>query len=81
MKLIEDEYYIDDKVLDEILDLVSLDDLVNYDMVAVSMKVREKSTIKFEQREMRIEDKMELYRKMNIGKIKNKKKLRKKMER
>lgn len=76
MKLTEDEYYIDDRVLDEILNLVSLDDLVHYGREAVSIEIREKSARKFDQRGMRIEDKKELYRKMNIGKVRIKKKIR-----
>ena len=60
MKLVDNEYYIDDKMLDEILNLVSLDDLVHYGMEAMSLNIRERSTIKLYQRGMNIEDKNEL---------------------
>lgn len=74
MKLREDEYYIDDNILDEILEIVSFDDLIYYGREAASFEIREKSIKKFYDRGMKIEDKNELYRKINYDKVLKKKK-------
>ena len=74
MKLREDEYYIDDNILDEILEIVSFDDLIYYGREAASFEIREKSIKKFYDRGMKIEDKNELYRKMYNDKVLKKKK-------
>ena len=75
MKLREDEYYIDDKVLDEILEMVSFDDLMYHGREAASLDIREKSIKKFYDRGMKIEDKAELYKKMNLDKVREKRKV------
>ena len=74
MKLREDEYYVDDNILDEILEIVSFDDLIYYGREAASFEIREKSIKKFYDRGMKIEDKNELYRKINYDKVLKKKK-------
>ena len=74
MKLREDEYYIDDNILDEILEIVSFDDLIYYGREAASFEIREKSIKKFYDRGMKIEDKNELYRKITYDKVLKKKK-------
>ena len=74
MKLREDDYYIDDNILDEILEIVSFDDLIYYGREAASFEIREKSIKKFYDRGMKIEDKNEFYRKINYDKVLKKKK-------
>lgn len=75
MKLREDEYYIDDIILDEILEMVSFDDLIYYGREAASFEIREKSIKKFYDRGMKIEDKNELYKKINYERIMKKRKV------
>ena len=73
MKMKDNEYYIDEAVLDEILKLVSLDTLMNYGAESSSLDFSMKCKEEFWMRAKEIEDKVELNRKRNLdkGKLRN----------
>ena len=73
MKMKDDEYILDDRIIAEVLDLVSLDDLIHYGAESPSLVFRDKCIKKFWEVGKNIEDKIELDRKKNSGKVKLKK--------
>ena len=63
------DYYIDDFIMNEIVKLTSLDMLMHYGMESSSLEFREKCKKEFWDRAKEIEDKVELNRKRNLGKL------------
>ena len=60
----DNDYYIDDKLVDEILRYTSLDTLVNYGMKSSSSYFRERCIDEFWKVAIQIENKEELYKKV-----------------
>lgn len=63
----DNDYYIDDKLVDEILRYTSLDTLVNYGMKSSSSYFRERCIDEFWKVAIQIEDKEELYKKVTFS--------------
>jgi len=63
MKMKDNEYDIDDEIIEQIVSLVSLDTLIEYGAESISLNFREKCIEEFWNRALEIEDKVELGKK------------------
>ena len=64
----DNDYYIDDKIIDEILKLASFDALICYGADSSSYEFNVKCKDEFYRRGYEIEDKIELQKKVSLGK-------------
>ena len=74
MKMKDNSYDIEDIIVDEVLKLASLDALVYYGADSHSLDFRKRCKEEFDNRAREIEDKIELNKKKNLGKVKLKRK-------